>query len=92
MKSGNNGLAFFSRRIGLTSDGELVDIIAGTKLSGRIGDYDFGTLYIRQDEYVVVDDAGNQEHVDASNLVVASISSSLAAYPPVADSGPGSLA
>ncbi len=94
VKSGNNGLAFFSRRIGLTSDGELVDIIAGTKLSGRIGDYDFGTLYIRQDEYVVVDDAGNQEHVDASNLVVARVStgvleeSSLGAI--LTDGDPGS--
>lgn len=74
VKSGNNGLAFFSRRIGLTSDREPVDIIAGAKVSGRIGNYDFGTLYIRQDEYVVVDDAGNQEFVDASDLVVARVS------------------
>ena len=75
VKSGNNGLAFFSRRIGLASDREPVDIVAGTKVSGRIGDYDFGTLYIKQDDYVVVDDAtGQQEFVDASDLVVARVS------------------
>lgn len=79
-KSGNNGLAFFSRRIGLTSDAEQVDLIAGTKISGRIGDYDFGTLYIRQDDYVVVDDdTGAQEFVDASDLIVARISTGVLA-------------
>lgn len=75
VKSGNNGLAFFSRTIGLTSDRKPVDIIAGAKISGRIGDYDFGTLYIRQDDYVVVDeDTGDQEFVDASDLIVARVS------------------
>jgi len=70
MRSGTNGLAFFSRRIGLTSDNEQVDIIAGSKVSGRIGDYDFGTLYIRQDEYINSD----SEVIDASDLVVARVS------------------
>lgn len=68
MRSGNNGLAFFSRRIGLTSNREPVDITAGAKVSGRIGDLDFGTLYIRQDEY-----AG----VDASDLIVARASTGI---------------
>lgn len=49
--SGTNGLAFFSRRIGLSATREPVDIVAGTKLSGRLGEYDFGTLYIRQDSF-----------------------------------------
>ena len=70
MRSGTNGLAFFSRRIGLTSDRKPVDIIAGTKFSGRIGDVDFGTLYIRQDDYVTNDD----EHIDQSDLFVTRIS------------------
>ena len=70
MKSGRNGLAFFSRTIGLTSDGEQVDIIAGAKVSGRAGNVDFGTLYIRQDEYVNDDD----EAIDASDLYVTRIS------------------
>jgi hypothetical protein len=69
-RSGTNGLAFFSRTIGLTSDQEQVDIIAGTKVSGRVGDTDFGTLYIRQDEYVTNDD----EAIDQSDLVVARVS------------------
>lgn len=62
--SGTNGLAFFSRRIGLSATREPVDIIAGTKLSGRIGEYDFGTLYIRQDEF---------EGIEAKDLIVGRI-------------------
>ena len=60
--SGPNGLAFFSRRIGLSEDREPVDLTGGLKYSGRIGALDFGTLYVRQDEY---------EDVDASDLYVA---------------------
>jgi hypothetical protein len=70
-RSGTNGLAFFSRRIGLTSDSAQVDILAGTKISGRVGDVDFGTLYILQDEYV--DDAAEQ--INQSDLLVTRISS-----------------
>jgi len=64
-RSGTNGLAFFSRRIGLSSTRAPVDIIAGAKVSGRIGNYDFGSLYIRQDEF---------EDVDATDLIVGRIS------------------
>ena len=70
MRSGNNGLAFFSRTIGLTSDRKPVDLIAGGKVSGRIGDLDFGTLYIRQDAYTTSDG----DTVDASDLVVTRVS------------------
>ncbi|MDG2374817.1 MAG: carbohydrate binding family 9 domain-containing protein, partial [Woeseiaceae bacterium] len=70
MRSGTNGLAFFSRRIGLSSDRQPVDIIAGGKVSGRIGDIDFGTLYILQDEYQTSGD----EFVDQSDLVVTRVS------------------
>ena len=69
-RSGTNGLAFFSRRIGLTGDREQVDIVAGTKVSGRIGDTDFGTLYILQDDYVNNDG----DAIDKSDLVVARVS------------------
>jgi hypothetical protein len=69
-RSGPNGLAFFSRRIGLTSDREPVDIKVGAKVSGRMGDVDFGTLYIRQDEYVTDDD----EAIAASDLAVVRVS------------------
>ena len=50
VQSGTNGLAFFSRRIGLSASREPVDILFGTKLSGRLGGYDFGALFIRQDD------------------------------------------
>ena len=73
LKSGNNGLAFFSRTIGLTGDREPVDIIAGAKVSGRIGDVDFGTLYILQDEYVNDD----LEAINQSDLVVARVSTGI---------------
>jgi len=57
-----NGRPFFSRRIGLSEDGDPVDLIAGAKLTGRIGDFNIGTLAIRQDAY---------EDIDATDLVVA---------------------
>ena len=72
MRSGTNGLAFFSRRIGLTSDREPVDIIAGGKVSGRIGDIDFGTLYILQDDYVT-DDGDVQRRILLSGMDVLTV-------------------
>lgn len=44
-----NGRPFFSRRIGLSADGEAVGIDGGIKLTGRIGDFNVGTLAIRQE-------------------------------------------
>jgi hypothetical protein len=52
---------FFSRKIGLGSNGEPVDIIGGVKLSGRVGDWNVGTLVINQDE---------TETIDAQNIFV----------------------
>lgn len=46
---------FFSRKLGLGANGEPVDIIGGVKLSGRIGDWNVGTLLINQDENLTVD-------------------------------------
>jgi hypothetical protein len=56
-----NGRPFFSRTIGLSAAGEPVDLLAGAKVSGRIGNFNVGALAIRQDE------AGT---VDAQNLFV----------------------
>lgn len=61
-ESGTNALPFYSRRIGLGTSREPVDLIGGLKLSGRIGDADFGTLYVRQDEFA---------DVEASDLFIA---------------------
>ncbi|MBI4484632.1 MAG: carbohydrate binding family 9 domain-containing protein, partial [Acidobacteria bacterium] len=41
---------FFSRRIGLSEDGEPIPIVAGTRLSGRAGAYSVGALNIQQGE------------------------------------------
>jgi len=46
-----NGRPFFSRRIGLSDDGEEVGIVGGAKLTGRVGDFNVGTLAIRQEAY-----------------------------------------
>jgi len=75
LRSGNNGMAFFSRRIGLTSDRAPVDINAGAKISGRVGDLDFGTLYIRQGDYLNSDG----ESIDKSDLFVTRVSTGVLA-------------
>ncbi len=75
--SGTNGLAFFSRRIGLSASREPVDILYGTKVSGRIGAYDLGALYIRQDAFQDIDDPDLD--VDESDFVVARVTRSVLA-------------
>ncbi|MES2607109.1 MAG: hypothetical protein V4603_19430, partial [Pseudomonadota bacterium] len=50
-----NGRPFFSRKIGLSAAGTPVDIVAGGKVSGRVGRWNVGTLVINQDEQVGVD-------------------------------------
>ncbi len=57
-----NGRPFFSRRIGLSSEGEAVGIDVGGKLTGRIGRFNIGMLAIRQEAH---------EEVEAKDLVVA---------------------
>jgi hypothetical protein len=42
-------ILFFSRRIGLSSAGQSIPIIGGTRLSGRAGAYSLGVLSIQQD-------------------------------------------
>ena len=54
-------LAFHSRRIGLGPAGETVDILAGGKLTGRVGNLDLGLLDVQ-----VADTAG----VPSKNLAV----------------------
>jgi uncharacterized protein DUF5916/cellulose/xylan binding protein with CBM9 domain len=41
---------FFSRRIGLSDNGEVIPVLAGTRLSGRQGAYSMGVLSIQQRE------------------------------------------
>jgi len=44
-----NGRPFFSRRIGLSPTGQIVDLDYGAKVSGRVGRWELGALSIRQD-------------------------------------------
>ena len=46
-----NGRPFFSRRIGLSPGGQIVDVDYGAKVSGRVGRWEIGALSIRQDEF-----------------------------------------
>jgi hypothetical protein len=39
---------FFSRRIGLSDSGEAIPILAGTRLTGRMGSYTMGALNLQQ--------------------------------------------
>jgi hypothetical protein len=45
-----NARPFFSRQIGLASNGQIIDLDGGIKLSGRVGDWNLGSLAIRQGE------------------------------------------
>ena len=59
-----NGIPFFTRKIGIVDD-EIVDLIAGGKLSGRIGNLNVGALSVRMD---------NSETINAETLSVARLS------------------
>ncbi|MDT8399064.1 MAG: carbohydrate binding family 9 domain-containing protein [Pseudomonadales bacterium] len=58
-----NARPFFSRNIGLSPRGAPVDINVGGKLAGRIGDWNVGSLLIRQGADV-------SSGVDATNIFV----------------------
>jgi len=73
-----SGRPFFSRRIGLSDDGEAIDIEGGLKLSGRAGRWNFGVLSIRQSDYVTLDDNGNVDQaVDATDLFVGRVTANI---------------
>jgi hypothetical protein len=48
-----NGRPFFSRRVGLSQAGEIVDLDYGGKVSGRVGRWELGALSIRQDQHAI---------------------------------------
>jgi len=45
-----NSRPFFSRKIGLGPNGQILDLVGGVKLSGRVGDWNVGSLLINQGE------------------------------------------
>ena len=61
-KESGNGIPFFSRRIGIADDGQIVDIDAGAKVTGRVGRLNLGLLSVRME---------SQDEVDAGQLSVA---------------------
>ena len=65
-----NGLPFFSRRIGLSATGQPVDLEGGGKISGRAGRWTIGTLAVRQDEF---------ENVEPTNLFVGRVAANVLA-------------
>ncbi len=64
----NNGRPFFSRRIGLSSTGQPVDLEYGGKLTGRTGRWNIGALAVRQDEF---------ENIEASDVFVGRVSANV---------------
>jgi hypothetical protein len=50
-----NGIPFYSRRIGLSSVGQPVDIEAGAKVTGRVGQWNLGALAVQQGENGALD-------------------------------------
>lgn len=50
-----SGRPFFSRKIGLTDDGDTVPINYGGKLTGRAGPWDIGMLAVQQDDFGKLD-------------------------------------
>ena len=71
-----NGRPFFSRRIGLSDEGEPVDLEVGGKLTGRIGRFNIGVLSVRQDGIGGVLPADN---LPADNATVGRVSANLLA-------------
>ncbi|MEK9687220.1 MAG: sugar-binding protein [Gammaproteobacteria bacterium] len=61
----NNGRPFFSRRVGLDSNGQAIKLEGGTKISGRSGPFSIGLLAVQQ---------GETEALDSTNLMVARVS------------------
>jgi hypothetical protein len=63
-----SGRPFFSRRIGLSADGETIPIDGGIKVTGRAGRWEYGVLNIIQSEF---------EDLDSANLFVGRIAANV---------------
>jgi hypothetical protein len=64
-----NGRPFFSRKIGLSGAGQLVDLDYGGKISGRVGPVELGALSIRQGD-IGAPSGAQTPAVDAQTLSV----------------------
>ena len=59
---------FFSRRIGLSNTGQPIDIVAGGRLSGKLGGYNVGLLNMQTDD--AVNDRTGQAVAPGNNFTV----------------------
>ena len=67
-----NGIPFHSRRIGLSDNGQPVDLEVGAKLTGRVGRWNVGVLDIQQDGF-----QGESGFVDSSNAFVGRVAANI---------------
>jgi hypothetical protein len=65
-----NGIPFYSRRIGLSNTGQPIDIDAGAKLTGRVGRLNVGALAVQQGDYGTL--AGQQVFVGRASANILS--------------------
>lgn len=62
---------FFSRRIGLTEDGQHeIPVLGGAKLSGRVGGTDVGFLNLTTDDFRYTDRGGEEQYLPRTNFTV----------------------
>ncbi len=67
-----NPLPYFSRRIGLSNQGEEIPILVGAKVTGRVGPVNVGLIDVVTDDYKRLPDAmGDREKIGEKNLAVA---------------------
>jgi hypothetical protein len=78
-----NGIPFFSRRIGLAADGDSVRLPVGGKVAGRVGRYSIGALNILQDRHGAFkefEDPTREDgivSINSTNLSVARVSANV---------------
>lgn len=74
-----NPLPFFSRRIGFSDQREEIPIIAGTKVTGRVGPFNVGLIDVVTDDYKrqPLFEGGPREKIGVRNLAVARVSANL---------------
>lgn len=70
-----NGRTFFSRRIGIASDGDIVDLIAGAKVTGRVQGVNIGALSVQTNDFALNEDNDDlpTERIGSKNLGVARV-------------------
>lgn len=74
-----NPLPYFSRRIGLSNQGEEIPIIAGTKVTGRVGPFNVGLVDVVTDDYrrQPTIPGASRERIGVRNLAVARVSANI---------------